>query len=340
MFSDKKGKSHQVLEEAEDALIQATNLTKQLLTFSKGGEPLKRLVSLPPILRDSVKFALSGSRSNAVFEIVDDLWPVEADEGQISQVIHNIVLNARDAMPEGGTVSVEARNMVVDEKSGVSLASGKFVRIAIKDSGMGIPDQDIPKIFDPYFTTKERGSGLGLATSYSIVKRHGGVIDVQSARGAGSTFFIYLPASGDRVPDETVRTKSVERGTGRILVMDDEEILRTVVGRMLRSLGYEVDFAENGDQATVKYAAAMHSDSPFDAVILDLTVRGGMGGREAIGRLLAIDPDIRAVVSSGYSEGSILSDYSGYGFMAVLPKPYNIETLGKTLKKLMRANSA
>lgn len=340
MFSDKGGKSHQVLEEAEDALIQATNLTKQLLTFSKGGEPLKRLVSLPPILRDSVKFALSGSRSNAVFEIVDDLWHVEADEGQISQVIHNIVLNARDAMPEGGTVSVETRNMVVDDKSGVSLASGKYVLIAIKDSGMGIPAQDIPRIFDPYFTTKERGSGLGLATSYSIVKRHGGVVDVQSTPGAGSTFFIYLPASGDRAPDETVRTTSIEKGTGRILVMDDEEIIRTVVGRMLRSLGYEVAFAENGDQATIKYAAAMNSDFPFDAVILDLTVRGGMGGREAISRLRAIDPHIRAVVSSGYSEGSILSDYSRYGFKAVLPKPYNIETLGKTLKTLMRTDSA
>lgn len=339
MFSDKEGKAYQMLEGAEEALNQARNLTKQLLTFSKGGEPIKKMISLSTIIHNSVKFALSGSNVNYLSSVDDGLWSVEADEGQITQVIHNVVLNASDAMTDGGTVSIRVRNVLIDEKSSLPLKKGKYVQIAIEDSGPGIPDHLISRIFDPYFTTKQKGSGLGLTTSYSIIKKHGGVLDVKSRLGAGSTFFIYLPASEDKPLRREAQAKSILRGKGRILVMDDEEIVRTVAGHMLKNLGYEVDFAENGEQATEKYLNAMKTGRPFDAVILDLTVRGGMGGRETVRKMAELDPAITAIVSSGYSDDTILSDYRSYGFKAVLSKPYEIEGLSSILHALVHTES-
>ncbi len=283
-FSNFEGESYQMLVEAERALVQSRNLTKQLLTFSKGGEPVKKIISLTSIIQDSVKFALSGSNVNYSFSMDADLWPVEADEGQINQVMHNIVLNAGDAMPEGGTVEISAGNVFVDGKSSLPLKKGKYVLITIKDSGIGISENYIAKIFDPYFTTKQKGSGLGLATSFSIIKKHDGLLDVTSKLGAGSTFFIYLPASGTKQPPQKAEGKDILPGTGKILVMDDEEIVTIVVGQMLKSLGYEFDCVETGEEALEKYADALRSGEAFDAVILDLTVRGGMGGKETISR--------------------------------------------------------
>jgi two-component system, cell cycle sensor histidine kinase and response regulator CckA len=339
MFSDSGGKAYQMLEGAEIALNQARNLTRQLLTFSKGGEPVKKVISLSPVIQDSVKFSLSGSNVNYQFAMDENLWPVDADEGQISQVIHNIVLNAGDAMPEGGTVRIKASNVLVDRKNILPLKKGKYVLLAIEDSGVGIPANYLSKIFDPYFTTKKKGNGLGLATTFSIIKKHGGIIDVKSEPGKGSTFLIYLPASDTKLPSKKEEGESVVPGKGRILVMDDEEIVTLVVGQMLKSLGYESDFAENGEEAVEKYAAAMKSGEAFDTVILDLTVRGGMGGRETINRLREIDPAVSAIVSSGYSDDPVVANYRDYGFKDILSKPYEIGRLSTVLHALLTPDS-
>jgi nitrogen-specific signal transduction histidine kinase/CheY-like chemotaxis protein len=335
MFSDKGGKAYAMLEGAETALYQATNLTKQLLTFSKGGEPVKRVIDLPSLVDNAVKFSLSGSNVNYRSAVDDRLWPVEADDGQINQVIHNIVLNACEAMPDGGTVAIEMQNVTINEKNSLPLKQGKYVQLDIKDSGTGISASHLPKIFDPYFTTKKKGSGLGLATSYSIVTKHGGMITASSQLGVGSVFSIYLPASGKSIVPAEVQAGGLLTGKGRILIMDDEEIVRSVAGHMIESLGYEVDFSENGEQAIEKYSAAKRSNRPFNAVILDLTVRGGMGGKEAVGRLAEIDPEVRAIVSSGYSADDIISNYREYGFQEVLSKPYQIDVLGRVLYNLL-----
>ena len=336
-LSDNDGKAYQMMVEAERALVQSRNLTKQLLTFPRGGEPVKKIISLPSIIQDSVKFALSGSNVNCSFSMDDDLWPVEADEGQINQVMHNIVLNAGEAMPEGGTVEISAGNVFIDKKSSSSLKKGKYIRISIKDSGIGISDNHISKIFDPYFTTKQKGSGLGLTTSFSIIKKHDGMLDVTSKPGAGSTFFVYLPACGTEQTRVREEGKDILAGAGKILVMDDEEIVTIVVGHMLGALGYEFDCVESGEEALEKYAEAMKSGEAFDAVILDLTVRGGMGGKEAIAKLLETDPAVKAIVSSGYSDDPIVANYRDFGFKAVLSKPYEIEKLSSVLYSLIAA---
>ena len=335
MFSDKKGKAYAMLEGAEAALYQTTSLTKQLLTFSKGGEPVRKVVALTTIIDDAVKFALSGSNVNYHSFIEEDLWPIEADEGQINQVMHNIVLNAIEATPYGGEIRLEVRNVSIEAKSGLPLAAGKYVLIVIKDSGLGIPDKHLSKIFDPYFSTKQKGSGLGLATSYSIIKRHGGVITVDSQLGKGSTFSVYLPASDQQFSPGKAAHKDLLSGRGRILVMDDQTAVRTVAGYMLGSLGYEAEFAENGEHAVALYSAAREMGRPFDAVILDLTVRGGMGGKDTIRTLAEMDPAVRAAVSSGYSDDGTLSNYRAFGFQAVLSKPYQIEELSRVLHELL-----
>jgi two-component system cell cycle sensor histidine kinase/response regulator CckA len=339
MFPDSNGNISRMLEGAEAALTQARNLTRQLLTFSKGGEPVKKVISLAPVVHNSVKFALSGSNVNYLFSADEDLRLVEADEGQINQVMHNIVLNAVEAMPEGGTIRIALDNVELDGRSGLPLTKGNYVQVAITDSGTGIPDSHLSRIFDPYFTTKRKGSGLGLTTSYSIIKKHGGLLDVRSELGAGSTFIIYLPASGKRLLPEGEGETGILTGSGRVLVMDDEEVVRTVASHMIEGLGYEVDLAETGEEATEKYAEALKTGRTFDAVILDLTVRGGMGGREAIRKMIEMDPAVKAVVSSGYSADAIAADYRQHGFSAVLSKPYELRELGSVLHALIVAGN-
>jgi PAS domain S-box-containing protein len=337
MASDKGGEVYGMLEKAEKALRLSMNLTKQLLTFSKGGEPVKKIISLQLVIKDSVKFALSGSNIEYSFDAVADLWPVEADGGQIGQVVQNIVLNAADAMPGGGTVVINARNFLLGEEGLLPLRCGRYVRIAIEDNGPGIPASYLGRIFDPYFTTKEKGTGLGLATSYSIIKKHGGVLDVKSEVGLGSTFFIYLPASDKELTPEPAGSGNLLPGQGKILVMDDERIVRTIVGQMLTAIGYEVDFADEGNEALKKYSAALESGRPFDAVILDLTVRGGMGGGDTIKKMREMDPSVRAIVSSGYSDDPIVANYADYGFKASLSKPFEVEELSGVLHALLSA---
>ncbi len=318
------------LIEAEKAAFRARDLTQQLLTFSRGGAPIKKTSSLRDLIRDSVSFALSGRRSKCEFEIPDDLWHAELDEAQIGQVIYNIILNADQAMPEGGTIRVACENTVVSPSDGISLRPGRYVKISIADRGVGIQREHIGKIFDPYFTTKQRGRGLGLAISYSIVKRHEGYIYVESEKGKGSVFHVYLPASDKRASYPETRPE-LKTGRGRVLLMDDEETVRAVASAMLGSLGYEVEAATDGAEAIELFKKKAAEGKPFDLVILDLTVPGGMGGKETLQRLREMAPNIKAVVSSGYSNDPIMSDFEAYGFNGVIAKPYTMESLSQAI---------
>lgn len=335
---DQRDKAVLMLDKAEKALQMSVHLTSQLLTFSKGGMPVKKTMSLGPIMENATRFALSGSRSDCRFALADDLWPVEADEGQIGQVIQNMVLNADQAMPAGGFVTISASNVdrgAAPSSSGVP-GPGRWVKIEIKDTGIGIPEEHVQRIFEPYFTTKPTGSGLGLATSYSIVKNHGGMIEVTSVVNQGSFFTIWLPASDSAVPASVQTEALVTIRSGRVLVMDDEEVVRDSVGEMLKALGQEVVFANDGASAIEQYCAAQGAGLPFTVVILDATVRGGMSGEEAISRLREIDPGVIAVVSSGYSDDALVSNYAAHGFKAFLQKPYSFDGLRKALSSVMQ----
>ncbi len=335
---DDREKSLAALEEAEKALHMSVRLTNQLLTFSKGGRPAKKTIDLLPVIENAAKFALSGSRTDCRITADKNLWPADADEGQISQVIQNIVLNADQAMPESGEVDIRAGNMTVsgpDAPKG--LAEGSYIVISISDTGVGIPEQYLAKIFDPYFTTKEKGSGLGLATSYSIIKNHNGAINVKSEAGKGTTFSLYIPAIQARraaAEEKTAAAVSPKRG-GRVLVMDDEQVIRDVASALIGELGHRVETASHGAEAVEKYLAAAQAGDPFDVVILDLTIRGGMGGAEAVKKLLAVDPRVAAVVSSGYSDDAGIAGYLEQGFKAFLKKPYDVVELRNVLNKLM-----
>jgi CheY-like chemotaxis protein len=317
------------LEEAENATARAKDLAQQLLTFARGGEPVKKIIELAGLLKEAAGFALHGSNVRGHFAIAQDLWPVEADEGQLSQVIQNLVLNAVQAMPEGGAVTISAENAMSPQEG------NRFVRISVEDTGAGISENHLQRIFDPYFTTKQQGSGLGLATSYSIIRKHGGKIRATSTLGKGSTFHISLPASEQDVVPAASSRKAMSLGSGRVLVMDDEEDIREITRDILEELGYSVESVENGTEAVDLYRKRKEEGAPFSAVILDLTIPGGVGGKEAIEQLLRIDPDIKAIVSSGYSTDPIMANYRDYGFSAVLSKPYLPQDISKVLQEVL-----
>jgi two-component system cell cycle sensor histidine kinase/response regulator CckA len=328
------------LEEAEKALHLSVKLTNQLLTFSKGGKPVKKTTNLQTVIDNAARFSLSGSSTIYSIANGENLWPVEADEGQITQVIQNIILNAVQAMPKGGRVEISMRNLLAtDPELPEGLNAGRYVEVAIRDQGVGIQWEDLSRIFDPYFTTKEKGNGLGLATSYSIIKNHGGAVKVDSTPGEGTTFFIYLPAS-ELVYPQAHQKQEVNDPTrpGKILVMDDESMICDVATALLGMLGHEVDFAMNGEETIAKYQAAIQSGKPFDLVILDLTIRGGIGGTETLRKLSAIDPRVKAVVSSGYADNAVVANYRDYGFTAFLNKPYSMDGLRNVLNAVLNQN--
>lgn len=324
--------------DAERAILRAKDLTQQLLTFSRGGSPVKTTSAIQSVLKASCRFAVTGSNIQCEFDLQNDLLPVDIDAGQINQVINNVVINAQQAMPNGGTIRIKAENIIYSEKmakQGLVMNQGAYVKIAIQDNGIGIPQENIGKIFDPYFTTKEQGSGLGLATSHSIIKKHGGHISVESLSGKGTIFSIYLPASSRGVECNQLNEKLTCQGKGKILVMDDEDMIREITGELLQNIGYQVEFAKNGNEAITLYKTAYNLGKPFDAVILDLTVPGGMGGKETIHELLEIDPKIKAILSSGYSNDLIVTEFGKYGFRGVIIKPYHLTELNQTLQSVL-----
>jgi len=324
-----------ILLDAEKALYRAKDLTHQLLTFSKGGTPVKRVTSLERLVSDAAEFALRGSNVISKFHVADNLRNIEVDEGQLSQVFYNLIINARQAMPKGGTITIRCGNASIGKNSVPPLKKGEYAKVSIEDRGSGIPQENLHKIFDPYFTTKQEGSGLGLATSYSIIKNHDGHITVESRPGMGTTFSIYLPATDKKLPENIRKGKTLFRGRGRVLVMDDEETIRLILKKMIAEIGYEADFAVNGEQTIDLYVKARESGNPFDAVLIDLTIRGGMGGQECIHHLLESDPEVKAIVSSGYSDAPVIANYRDYGFIDIITKPYQIEDLSEVLYKVI-----
>lgn len=331
-------KVHGWLGSAKKASVRAQNLTQQLLTFSRGGEPIKKLLSIRELIEESTGFVLSGSNVKCEYEYSGDLWQVKADKGQLGQVIQNIILNGAQSMQSGGTIGVHAENIVVGENTSLPLVPGNYVKMIFTDKGSGISKNDLVKIFDPYFSTKPSGNGLGLTICHSIVSKHRGTITVESKPGVGTTFAIYLPAlksAGQESGSE--QTVQAIHGTGRVLIMDDEEQVRAIVGEMLTHLGYQPGFAMDGAEAIKLYQQAMLNAAPYDAVIIDLTIPGGMGGKEAIVKLLQIDPGVKAIVSSGYSNDPVMAEYTVYGFSGVVTKPFDIEQLSKVLNDIIRA---
>ncbi|MGD2023621.1 MAG: PAS domain S-box protein, partial [Desulfobacterales bacterium] len=322
------------LNEMEKASLQAKTLTQQLLTFSRGGQPVKQMVNLAELVKNSTAFSLRGSNVRCDFSIPQDLLPVEADEGQIGQVINNLILNATHAMPEGGTLEIRSENVILSADNQFSLPAGPYLKTSFRDHGVGIGPDHLHKVFDPYFSTKQKGSGLGLTVAYSIVDKHNGKLTVESELGQGTAFTIYLPASEKLASQSTDEMTSLFIGKGKILVMDDEKFIRDVAIHMLGKIGYEVAVADDGNQAVEMYRQAQKSGEPFDTVIMDLTVPGGMGGKEAIQELKKLDPNVKALVSSGYSNDPILSNFRDYGFQGVVKKPYRIQDMSDALRSL------
>jgi PAS domain S-box-containing protein len=327
------------MEAAERAAERAQSLTQQLLTFSRGGAPLKKTLAIKGVVRDNASFALHGSKSKCEFSIPGDLWTIEADEGQLGQVINNLVINADQAMPEGGIVKISCRNTSLKRASGLPLPPGNYVMISVTDRGIGIPPENLGKVFDPYFTTKQKGSGLGLATTYSIIKRHRGHITVESTPGRGTAFSLYLPAADRVMPKEPSEPGTMNSGHGNILIMDDDEMVRDAAGQVLTRLGYTVAYARDGAEAITAYEQARAAGRPFDAVIMDLTIPGGMGGKDAVKRLREIDPAVKAIVSSGYSNDPVMAHYAEYGFNGVVSKPYTIKKLNDAIQKVLSGSN-
>jgi len=320
----------ETIDEALEACGKARGLTAQLMNFTKSGTPAKEAASIEEIIKESSEFSLRGSKSRCEFHFHKALPMVRIDPVQISQVIQNLVLNAAQAMPEGGIVRIYVDAVDVNENYPLPLGPGRYIKISIVDNGKGIPEEHLGKIFDPFFTTKEKGSGLGLSVCYRIVKNHNGHIEVESEEGKGTAVHVYLPLEEVNPTEIRKEGNSQRIVRGKVLVMDDEELVRELVKRGLKKKGISVDVASEGEEE--KYREALGSGSPYNAVILDLTVPGGMGGVEAARMILKMHPEANLIVSSGYSEDIVLSEYTKYGFKACLPKPYTIQKLIKTVE--------
>ena len=328
-----------LLNEMEKASLQAKDLTQQLLTFSKGGEPVKKLVDLAELVKNSAGFSLRGSNVRCDFKISDDLLGAEVDEGQIGQVINNLVLNADQAMPDGGILEICSENITLTADNPYSLLAGPYIKTSIRDHGVGIGPDHLHKVFDPYFTTKQKGSGLGLTVAYSIVDKHNGRMTVESELGHGTTFTMYLPASEKPTTNQDYEKDRLFFGKGKILVMDDEEFIRDLAIQMLSKIEYDVSVAHDGDETIEMYRQAQKSGEPFDIVIMDLTIPGGMGGKETIRKLRELDPKVKALVSSGYSNDPIMSNFRDYGFQGVVKKPYRIQEMSDALRSVLKVKA-
>ncbi|MEW6291442.1 MAG: PAS domain S-box protein [Thermodesulfobacteriota bacterium] len=334
-FIDPATKAFPLLDEAEKASLRAKGLTQQLLTFAKGGSPVRQISSIASIIQECASFALRGSNVSCTFDMADDLWLVNVDQDQMSQVVQNMIINARQAMPQGGTISITCRNRPLGVIAGNN-AAHDGVSIIIRDTGIGIPEELLDKIFDPYFSSKAHGSGLGLAICHSIIRNHDGSIKVASTPGQGTSFEIVLPACREAVSEVKAEDHVVlPEKKGTILVMDDEEIVRTVVENILQHLGYQVLLAKNGEEAIGLYRQALQAGEAIDAIIMDLTIPGGMGGHEAAGKILQINPAARVVVSSGYANDPIMANYRNYGFCAAVTKPFQLQSLMRTLQQVL-----
>ncbi len=330
----------QLIADAESSMSKATDLTQQLLVFAKGGDPIKETINIDQVIKEAAKFNLSGSNIKLVTHFEDQLMRVKADKGQINQVISNMVINARHAMPDGGILTIFGQNVQLADNEVASLCQGNYVKIVIQDNGIGISEQCISKIFDPYFTTKHTGSGMGLATVFSIIKKHSGWITVFSETGCGAIFQIYLPADPSEedimpMPDD-IDSFPVE--SARILIMDDDEQVCAIAKKMITRFGFQSTVVSDGEQAVIAYQTAKNEQLPYDVVLMDLTIPGGMGGKEAVLKILEINPKAKAIVISGYSNDPVLANYQDYGFKGMLVKPFKIVELKNCLETVLKTN--
>jgi two-component system cell cycle sensor histidine kinase/response regulator CckA len=325
---------HSFLSRAGEAAQHAAQLSNQLLTFSKGGTPLKRVASISDLVKQAAEFSLHGSNLRADLDIPDELWRSAVDPVQIEQVINALIINAREAMSQGGTVRVSASNLEIDASSGLAIPPGRYIKVQIADNGGGIDAKSVGRIFDPYFTTKPTATGLGLSISYSVVKKHGGLLQLENTSPDGSTFAFYLPATDaePQVPESTLADEMFSFNHQRVLVMDDEAAIRDLTSELLATLGYKVTAVPDGAEALKTYELAMRAGENFEAVILDATIRGGMGGVATIERLRDLDPNVRAIICSGYSDEAALAEFLTYGFRAALPKPFTRHELANVLQ--------
>lgn len=329
--------SYRNLSEAENACSQARNLTSRFLTFSRGGTPFFKTVAILDFLPDYIDLALSGTNVNSEYLLSDEIWPVKIDENQISQVIQNIITNSIEAMPKGGKITINAENVKIDKGNNTALEPGKYVKIEITDQGKGISKENLPHIFDPYFSTKEKGSqkgmGLGLSICYSIILKHKGIITADSQENKGTTIHLFLPSSNSPMEEDKMQTS--KKMNNRVLLMDDDTMVLDVASRMLSHLGFDSMTAKDGEEAFELYSQAFEIGQPFDVVILDLTIKGGMGGEETVKKLINFDPSVTALVSSGYTSDPIISNYQKYGFKGIVAKPYNIKELEEKIKNII-----
>jgi len=329
------------LAKAGQAAQHAARLSSQLLTFSKGGAPLKKIASVADLLQHAAEFSLHGSNLRAAIEIEDHLGRADIDVGQVEQVINALIINAREAMPNGGCLDISAENVQIDEKDGLPLERGRYIKVSIADHGPGVPIDVVQKIFDPYFTTKPSSTGLGLAISYSIIRKHGGLLELENNSQAGATFAFYLPAATAKVVHDPLHASEATShfNEKRILVMDDESAIRELTSQLLETMGYQVTAVPDGAEAIRLYERAMRKGENFLVVILDATVRGGLGGVETIERLRNIDPDVNAIICSGYSDAAALSQFLSYGFRGALPKPFTRRELADALQKAAKSTA-
>lgn len=335
MYQHDRHMVENVLADAERAVLRARDLTKQLLVFAKGGAPVLKPETLQDVIRDTSEFVLRGSKVRGVYELPADLWPANVDKGQFSQVIQNLVLNAVQAMPSGGTITIRGENLTLAHMQVPPLPAGRYVRITVQDEGIGIPQTYLRRIFEPYFTTKQAGSGLGLSVVYSIMRQHGGTVTVESELGKGARFYLYLPAAESTVVEKPADQPALRTGSARVLVMDDDMMVQQVLKGMLRHLGYQVDVVNDGEEMLEAYASALAGGEPYGVVIMDLTIPGGMGGKEAVRELKRRFPQARAIVSSGYASDPIMASYRDYGFDGVIPKPFTLEDLSQVVYEVL-----
>ncbi len=326
----------EIMKEVMEAARNAQSLTTNLLAFSKGGKPVKKEFCLKQALSDIFKLTTAGTSAACALDLQKDLWSIEGDQNQVKQTINNLLLNALQAMPSGGKLKLEARNLGREIRPPEPLSPGEYIKITVTDTGIGIPEKYLTKVFDPYFSTKSSGHGLGLSMAWSVAKNHGGYITASSVSGKGTVFSLYLPSTGRCMNEEATENKEIRKGSGRILVLEDEEVVYNAVKRMLSELGYTCEIVTDGKDAVRRYTEEEKAGKPFDAVIFDLTIPGGKGGKWAIQELREVSPGVKAIVSSGYSDEGVMSDYKGNGFDAILPKPYKYEELAETLATLLK----
>lgn len=333
------------LELARQGCLKATDLTRQFITFSKGGDPEMKAVALGSLVLETLPLVLSGSNVKCDPLIAEDLWLSDLDERQIGQVVQNLVQNAVEAMPQGGTLRIRVENVNVSESAPPvpGLLAGRYVKLEIVDQGTGILEEHKPRVFDPYFSTKtlgtQKGMGLGLSTALSIVEKHGGVLHLESKIAVGTKASVFLRSSQEQIeaqtrPTDTVREDALPLTQKKILVMDDEPLLRKLAARMLEMLGHEAETAEDSQAAVEAYRQSLESSQPFDMVMLDLTIKGGPGGKETMQELLKLDPDVNAMVFSGFADDPVIANYEDYGFRAVLTKPFLKVSLEEALSKV------